>query len=209
METPERDNFKVNKLKVPANGGLSVDFKYKVTVSDATHEIQDTHKSSIDAHPDLLGMIRGLKEYYMEAVRIKSLYRVVHEERFGASEVQKKVIDSAYSELKNNIRITQISVSGAENTGVVITGVIDAVTGQGMALSTHQIKLDDFIYGWEEDLQETIEAIEAEVYDYMYNRKVAQPDLFQNSLADNEEESKTEENEKLEEQFEDDGEGDK
>lgn len=194
MNTPERKNFAMSKVKIPNSGGLYVEFKYNQSIRDEYHEIFDKHQSSVEPHPDLAARIRSLKDYFIEVTRLKFMYRVIMREQFKASDEQVKIANAAIDELKRYVKITQISKSGKDdNKGVVITGVIEAETGQGMAYNTHRIKLNDEVYGWEEDLTEIVDDIQDEVYSYIYESKVALPDMFENSLADVEEPEESDE----------------
>jgi hypothetical protein len=199
METPDLANFNVLKVKLPTGGGLYVKFKYSKTMRNEYHEIEDIQQSSVEPHPDLQQRIRSLKEWYMDVTRLKDLYQVILSERFDATEGQRKIAKSVLDEFKRHLWISQISISGKEeNVGVIITGIITGETGQGMALNSHRIKLSDEIFGWEEDLKEVVEEIERECYEYIYNGKVAEPDMFADSLGDVDD---SEQQEHLEESF--------
>lgn len=185
MEAPSKESFELQKVSIPNGGGLSVEFKYGKSMRDEYHEFEDKHQSSVEPHPDLVARIRSLKGFYLEVTRMRTIYKVIFQDRFGASKEQQEIAKAALDELQRYVKITKISLSGKEdNSAVIITGVVEAETGQGMAYNTHRVKLNEEVYGWEENLKQIIEEIHDEVYEYIYGGKVLAPDMFDNSLAD-------------------------
>lgn len=190
MEAPNRDYFELKKISLPSSGGVYLEYKYHISQRDEFHEIDDKLQSSVEAHPDLQAKMRSLKDFHMEVGRLKTFYKVINQERFKSSDEQRTIADAALDELKRYIRINKLSISGKdENKGCVITGVVEAETGQGMAFNTHRIQFKGEVYGWEQKLKDIVEDLENEAYEYLFNGKVAEPDMFEESMVEPGEES--------------------
>mgnify|MGYP000415011411 CR=1 FL=1 len=183
MDTPRKEDFRLSAIEIPKNGGLVVKWKYSKSVRDEIHEVEDSIKTTVEPHPDLKSKVRSLKDYYLEITHLGFLKKVMERDQFKADESQKKLMESGVEELKRLIRISKLSFSGSEdNFGLIITGEVEAWTGQKMAFNTHRVKTEDEIYGFENELADLIEEIRLECYEFIYNGKMAEPDLFQNSV---------------------------
>jgi len=70
-------------------------------------------------------------------------------------------------------------VSGEENKrGVVITSTFTVDNNQKVAMNTPRILLSAESRGFEEQLSNLVDDIEAEVYAFVYENKVANPEIF-------------------------------
>lgn len=186
-QVPKESEFNLETVKLPKNGGLMVEYSYQVASGQDTHEIHDKHETTENPHPDLTAIMRKLKDYLIVVHRMDMVSKIVNQKQFKATDEQKKIADGAMDELKQNIRVNKISLyESAEKRAVIITGVNNAITDQGMALNTHKIHLDSYTYGFEPELSNVVEDLIAECYEFVFNHKIEQPELFENSLSDGE-----------------------
>ncbi len=185
MEKPDLENFTLKSLKLPNKGGVEIEYQYELSVRDEIHKVSDKLTSSVEPHPDVSSILRSLKEYYLEITLLKKIYNVVDREEFKANQIQRNMMDNMVEDIKRRVKITKVALSGKdEKSGVIITGVIEAETGQGMALNTHRITFSNETYGFEDELQGKIDDLINECYQYMYENKVAEPDMFEDLTAE-------------------------
>jgi len=150
MKKPDEWNFKLTKLKQQKNGGLTVEWQQQLSTGDAvtTNKIKQT--SNDIPHPDLTNVIKDLHVYANEILQTDV------------------VLD-----------VTRVAVSGEdENRGVLITCIMDSKAGLPISLNTHRVKIADEIYGWEAELDEKIDKLNTEAFEYIYNGKQAQLEMF-------------------------------
>jgi len=184
-QTPDESQFKLEKVTLPKNGGAKIEFSYQKSVRNETHTIHDKHETTENPHPDLTGIMRKLKDYLVVVHNLHMVEKVVKRKQFDATTAQQKIATGALDEIKQAIRISQCSLHGSsEDRAVIITGVNTSLTGQGMALNTHKIHLENDTYGFESELAEAVDDLISECYEFVFNHKVEEPDLFENSMAD-------------------------
>ena len=105
---------------------------------------------------------------------------VVAEKDFKATKTQSEFAERALQTMYDNIRITGVALSGIdENRGIIITATFTADTNQVMAINTHRIKfVGKSHYGFEEDIEKVVESLEKEVFEFIYEGKAAQLEIF-------------------------------
>lgn len=179
METPNSKDFKLAKVKMIANGGLSASFTVKKAAEGAVYEDDYQMDSTMDIHPDLVDLFNGLKPILARVYHMNFFRSLMSNEDFGATQKQSKIAEELYQEIIKKISIIGVSFKGSDaNTGIVITGTFTADTNQKMALNTHLIKFKSNKYGFEEDLEVQIDELKDEVYKYLFENKHAQLSLF-------------------------------
>lgn len=176
---PEKEFFNLSKAKLTKGGGLDCNYEVKEKTGNETYNEKFHQESAKDVHPDLSKSFERLKPIVARVWHLTFVRTLLLMPEFKASKLQSDLAEVAINEIMANIRVSSISISGQdENVGVVITAVMTADNNQKMAMNTHRIRFTDTKYGFEEELEEICGDIEQEVYEYLFEGKRAQLDLF-------------------------------
>ena len=98
---------------------------------------------------------------------------------FKATKKQIEIADSFANECLGNIEVRGVSLSGQDdNVGVVLTGLFTVSNNQKTAINTPRMKYAVETFGFEEELENIVCDIENEVYEFLFDGKRAQMDLF-------------------------------
>ena len=179
-----RDSFVLEEVK--SKDRASLDFKAHAAKSDGatTYEMPYQASVSIIPHPDLLAEIDRLKERLAHYFGYLTFDAIVSETRFGASVSQKKYITDTTQLVLGDIKVTGMSFSGKDRTGVIIKG-----TYKGSAINTKPLHFGN--QEWGEQLQFICDAIEDEVYNYIFEGKQAQLSLMDDEEFDKKKDGKS------------------
>lgn len=184
MKNPLKENFKVKKIKIGSAGGLEIDFDLTEVIGGESYQSSQQQKSSKEPHPDLAEKLARMAPMVAQIFGFTMSREVVNKKEFEATISQKEYIARLVDELTENIRITGVSISGKEdNVGVVITASYAVDNRQRVALNSPRIMLKSSTRGFEEKLAELVEGLQAEAYEFIYNRKVANPEMFEYESA--------------------------
>lgn len=179
MKDPNRKSFLLRKVKRLKSGGLQVDFTVRETAGGETYEREETHKNARDPHPDLLGRLDDFDVMLAVTLRFKELLTVVRSDEFKATKDQNKKAEKAYDWIIQHIDVNGLALSGQDdNRGVIIMGTLKTEAGPNVALNSPRLKFNATTYGFEEALEDRIDQLEEEVYQYIYKGKAAQLDMF-------------------------------
>lgn len=181
----KRENFQLRKVKL-ISGGIEADY-----IDMANPDAQLSQSRQTNPHPDLRGAIELLRCYVANATHLDAVQKL---KEFIVSETGKKEYQgilakaaSMQDDILQNIEVRGLSIKGEEEKqSVVITSVLTC-NGAKTALNTPRILLNGTKYGTEEAMQEDIDAIVEETYQYLFEGKVAQL-----QMDFNEEEEETE-----------------
>jgi pantothenate synthetase len=184
MKNPLKENFQVKKIKLPNAGGMDIEFDITEVIGAESYQSSQSHKSSKEPHPDLSENFEKMAPMVAQVFGFTIPREVVFKKEFDSNISQKEYISRAVDELTANIRITGISISGKDdNIGVVISSSYAVDNKQRVALNTPRIMLNGSSRGFEEKLRELIESIKNEAYEFVFNRKVANPEIFEYAEA--------------------------
>lgn len=166
-EKPLKDQFVLSEVKSLDRASLQI--KANAIRSDGVQsfEIPYTGTYEIVPHPDLISLFDGLTERLAEYFGYMSFDSVVNETRFKADKAQKKYTEELTKRILSDIKVTGISVSGKERTGLVVKG-----TYKGCSINTKPLYFTNEDYG--DSLRETMDSIEEEVYNFLFEDKKAQ-----------------------------------
>jgi hypothetical protein len=179
LQTPSEKNFNLSKVKLNPNGGLQADYQITETVGGEP-SITDYHANvTRDIHPDLQGLFADLRPIVARVFNITSFLTLIESGEMKATKQQKENARAFGEELINKIDVRGVSWSGtADNVGIVITSVFETPNGLKTCFNTPRIKLGQISFGFEEELEQIVELIKKEVYEFLFNGKQAQLSLF-------------------------------
>lgn len=120
--------------------------------------------------PDLTKRLDKLVDRIMEGYGFEYIFRELERESFKLTAKQKKTVAELKKRTKQEIFITGVSYLGSNNTGATVKATFD-----GKAIN-QKIYFENPDYG--EDMEQLLEEIADEVYEYVYNDKHLQLSAF-------------------------------
>lgn len=179
MKIPSEKAFILSKVKTISGGGLDVHFEVEETCGAEIYRENYHLSSTKEIHPDLQKLFDKLKPIMARVYHLSFFRSLMETPDFKATKKQQELAENAFKEVSEKLNVTGVSLSGKDdNVGVVLTGTFTADSNQKMAINSHRMKFSDTRYGFEEELEETIGEIEAEVYAFLFKNKRAQLELF-------------------------------
>jgi hypothetical protein len=179
MRKINREKFKLSKIKLVGGGGLALKFDLEEIIGSDSYISSEDIKSSKEPHPDLADAVQEMRGMVGQIFGLSSIKTVTDSPKFGVDKVQGKFVQSWVDEMISRINITGISISGAEDKrGIVITATYLVDNRQRVAWNTPRVMLNGESRGFEERLKELVEIIEEEAFLFLYESKVANPEMF-------------------------------
>lgn len=176
-----KDSFELVEVKSKDRVSLYAEWVATIKEGDSTFKPSDKPNSPIPPHPDLLQLLDKLKPRLAEAFGYGRFEKLIGSTPFNASAYQKKAAKKFFDEfIKTELRVTGIKVAGKSAKGIVIKG-----TFNGCAINTKTLYFTNNEYG--ADLQEIKDALEDEVYQYIFDGKKGQQVLFDGPADDKKE----------------------
>ena len=180
MKNPKRESFKLTKLKIPSNGGVIVDFKLIEVLGEESYESSQTQKSTKEPHPDLVDLLKRMVPMVGQIFGLTMINAVVGKKEFNADAIQIDKISKYVDQMNEKIRVGGVSLSGSEDKkGVAIAFGYRVDNNQVVGISTPKIPLSGSERGFEEELEELVKEIEIEAYNFIYEGKVYNPEMFE------------------------------
>ena len=143
-----QSDYTVTKVILDKKNRVEVHYKLKYEESKQLKTKAMTCKTNSVAHPDLIVQMENLMKY------VQKIY--------GFADIE--------SVIPNNI-----SIGGGKVKTAVISSKFKCLCGKVVALNTPALQLDgESAYDFQDDLRETVEAIEAEAFEFLENGKEAQ-----------------------------------
>lgn len=185
MKNPSRTNFKLRKISLGKTGGVKVDFDLIEIIGGESYESKESKNSTKEPHPDLADPLKRLAPMVAQVFGFSLCVDAVERKEFKADAIQKDVMRKLLEKYTERIRVNGISISGEEKKrGVVITCGYTVDNNQVVAINTPRILLESETRGFEEDLIAIVDTIESEVFSFVYENKVANPEIFEYSEAE-------------------------
>jgi len=179
MNIPSEKNFALSKVKVIKDGGLDVHFEVTETIGEEVYTEKYHMESPKDIHPDLRACFKELRPIMARIFNLTSFVTLLETPDFDATETQRNDGRKFADELLNKIEVRGISLSGKDdNVGVVLTGLFTVINNQKTCINSPRMKFSNIVYGFEEELEEIIGRLEAEVYLFLFKGKKAELELF-------------------------------
>lgn len=188
------DNFKLNQVKLLNDGGVKASWQelFKVR-KDRSEWINYNQENPIHRHPTLDQEMEKLK---IHVARIFGFLAIgLYKDPEDMSKKEKEWFDASLEK----IRVTSLKITHGDQAGVVITSMKEVFGNREVVLNTPFIPFEGEHYGYGEVVRDIVEEIEREVYQYLFQKKYAQLELFggeeEESEGSSEEESEKEEQE--------------
>lgn len=179
MKTPEKKSFSLSKVKVINGGGLDVYFEVEEACGAEVYRENYHLTSGKEIHPDLQKLFDQLKPIMARVYHLSFFRSLLDTPDFKATKKQKELAEEAFTEVIDKLRVTGVALSGKDdNVGVVLTGTFTADSNQKMAINSHRMKFNSERYGFEEEMEEIVGEIESEVYEFLFNGKKSQLEIF-------------------------------
>lgn len=179
MPVPTKEKFSLAKVKLLKDGGLDVHFEVTEVVGNESYTNKYHVLSAKDIHPDLRKLFKDLCPIMGRVFNITSFKSMIATPDFKATKKQIEIADSFANECLGNIEVKGVSLSGQDdNVGVVLTGLFTVSNNQKTAINTPRMKYAVETFGFEEELENIVCDIENEVYEFLFDGKRAQMDLF-------------------------------
>lgn len=176
---PTEKNFNLSKVKLLPKGGIQAEYQVTQIVDGETSLIDRNETCTRDVHPDLLGMFEDLRTIVGRVFNITSFLTLLESDEMKLTDAKKAIARTFADELLKQIEVRGVAWSGTgDNTGVVITSVLETPNGLKTCINTPRIKMATISFGFEEELETIVESIKTEVYAYLFNGKQAQLSLF-------------------------------
>lgn len=179
MVVPNKTNFQLTKVNISDKKGVDIHYEITEIVGDETYANKHHVTSAKDVHPDLKKLLKNLRPIMARVLKLTSFKSVFETPEFKATKKQQEYGETYYEKMLEDIEVRGISLNGSgDNCGVVITTVYTVGNGQKISINSHNIKLNVETFGFEEVLETIIADVENEVYDFLFNGKKAQLELF-------------------------------
>lgn len=173
------EQFKLSKIKKIKNGGMEIDWEMRRSTDNENYEIPSNIKNPVIPHPDLVSLFDKLKPFVARIYNWTLVREIVKNREFKATPDQSKLLENYVQEMIGKITISGISVSGEDqHAGVIITAVFEHEVNSKSAINGHRIRFSSNVYGFEDEIREICESIERESFEYLYEDKKAQLDVF-------------------------------
>lgn len=179
MPVPTKGKFSLSKVKLLKDGGLDVHYEVTEVVGNESYTNKYHVLSAKDIHPDLRKLFKDLCPIMGRVFNITSFKSMIATLDFKATKKQIEIADSFADECLGNIEVRGVSLSGQDdNVGVVLTGLFTVSNNLKTAINTPRMKYAVETFGFEEELENIVCNIENEVYEFLFDGKRAQMDLF-------------------------------
>jgi len=180
MRKPNRTAFTLEKVKAIKGGGLEINYTVEDVIGQEAYHDQDVKKSTKVPHPDLTGQLKLLVPMLARVYHFTFIREVILEAEFKAKPEQARYAERALQSMMEKITVNGVSISGQDqNKGIIIMGTFSAdQVNIRMAINSHRIKFNATTYGFEEGIEEIITKLTDEVYEYLFEGKQAQLEMF-------------------------------
>ncbi len=176
----KKEEFELHKVKVDDAGKVEV--TYLRSISDGEVAYVDTHiiSSPRICHPDLLNSLNELSWFIAESNELlikRKTIEALKSAKKGSKEIE-STLNKIDAKTMKSITVTGVSLQGdEENRSIVITGK-RKIHHTGGALNSPKITLNGDSFKFEESLREPIDKVVDETYEYLFNLKSSDGNLF-------------------------------
>lgn len=173
-KTAERVNFSLKKLKVNSDFDVEIEYLNEIPDDETTRKrVYSFEEKKMRPHDDMLELLKKMKRMLAFHLGLTKLEAMVNSKDFNATKEQKKILKKEMDEVLDKINITGIFLSGEALEKVKITGSYD-----GIGTASKLFSLEGESQGFEEEAKTIVKALEQEAYEYIFELKRAQLELF-------------------------------
>lgn len=173
-----KKDYRLKRVKLMDDQGIEATYLEKVTIGKEVHWVEKTIKSSIQRHPNIDRVVDRLRIHVVRVYGLLAVGMYKPVEDFNSKE------SKLLGLLIGNIDIVQVTLQGDEETnGAVISAKKNVLGNLVVVMNTPSIKYENSGYDYSYELKETIDELSEEVFEYVFNRKFAQLDLFDKDQA--------------------------
>lgn len=174
----KRENFEVIKAKIGKHGGLDVHYTLREVIGNDIYTNKYHVENTKELHPDLFRGITQLNAVLANSLGFADFFEYADSVGEEATEAAKE----CYNNILMNISVTGITYSGVGiNAGVVITGT--KICGENFgttALVSPRIHYNENDDEYSKRLREHLSRINDEIFEFLFNDKKAQLEIFGN-----------------------------
>jgi hypothetical protein len=177
----KREKFILNSVKVNKKEGLDIVYSEFTNEEDGEHEVPFTCEHPGRRHPDFDKALKKLvpflaKTYHVTDATEKLLSEIKQEITPGNEKIVSR-LKEIQKDLLSKVTVTGISISGEEQfRGVIISGKIEGFNSNSAMNTTRVVFAQDSL-GFEKEVEEIVDVIEEEVFQYLTKNKRAQLEL--------------------------------
>ena len=158
IKDAKKANFELKKFKFTEKNTIA---EYLYLHEEKNEKRNYIVKTPAKAHPDLWSLFNQLREYVCREFYIEPT--------------------------PENLLQVDVNSISVENRLCVISVTFDTLHGKKVSVSTSKINLDDNETGLEEEIDAIIDAVNDEVFQYLFKDKRADPELFSEENAEDSE----------------------
>lgn len=168
----KKENFILVSIHTKGRG-VSVAYQDKADTNGKVRTIKDPKIP----HPDLLTAMKGARIFLAIPHHMCAVTDLIAKE--GKAKAVAAEANEMQQEILENIDVHKLALSGnEENRAVVISGYVN-YKSSGSAINSPRIQLKGDLLGNEVALEEAIEEITEEAYQYVFKNKAAQLSAFE------------------------------
>lgn len=187
MVVPKKEEFKLIKAIV-GDKSVYVEWVEREMWNGVNYEIPGNKTFPFIPHQDLVEVRDSLREYLMRSHHHYDMYETAIKYLKGE---QKQKVTDAFLDLVQKVEVTSISISGENQLrGAVISGKIESNNKSKAAINSPRIVFSSDKIGYETNVEGQCELLESEIYEYIFNKKRAVKDLFDQKDGDSPKEEK-------------------
>jgi hypothetical protein len=173
MKKVNKNEVAWQQIKLINGGAKGLQLKFSYLENYKGHAIMNSISSKKDVPPTepFRGQIHSLRPTVAKVMSIDYARELLHESGFEPTDMQQQFIEAAVQKAMRTIEVTGISLSERkQGKGAIISYLKTDEQGQTTGHSTPWIcYTGEFVYGIEDDLEESVEQIVSDAYDYQFD----------------------------------------
>jgi hypothetical protein len=188
MKNPKRENFKLTKIKL-SGGAVEISYTLQEVIGGDTYKSNQMQKSTKNAHPDLEENLFAMAPMVAQILCFTNARDIALKKEFKADAYQKECMAKYVDYIVEKFMIYGIAISGEDGKrGVQIVTGFAVDNNQRTTITTPKILFSGESRGFEEKLEEMVATVEREAFEFVYNGKVANPEMFDYEEGEEQEE---------------------
>lgn len=166
--------FTLKKAKLMTGGGLETTFEVSTTIGGSQYTDMEKKKSTKFIHPDLENIFEFFKPMLLDNLGYNHIRKMVSNPIFKATDSQIEIAEKQYQFIYKEIKVIGIAIAGNRESLKVIGENNLNVTP--IKLISTALRFDTS-HGYEEDLDSLYSKLTKEVYQFIFENKISNPEL--------------------------------